>query len=105
MNSKRLEQLLKFLEETPNDPFVLYALAMEYKSTDPERTTQLFNQLLIDHPEYLPAYYQAAQFKEENDLKEEALELYTRGIELAKKQDDHSTLKELKAAYTLLMED
>lgn len=105
MNYSRLEQLIKFLEESPDDPFVLYALALEYKATNREQTTQLFNQLLENHPDYLATYYQAALNKEESGEKEEAISLYKAGMELARKQNDPSTLKELKAAYDLLMDD
>ena len=34
MQSTRLTKLLEFLESDPNDPFVLYALATEYNSSN-----------------------------------------------------------------------
>jgi len=105
MNSARLEQLLKFKDETPDDPFVLYALALEYKSTEPERSRRLFDQLLREHPDYLATYYQVAQFKEETDQKGEALKLYKMGIEVAKQQNNQAALRELQAAFNLLMEE
>lgn len=105
MNSERLDQLLSFLKETPDDPFVLYALALEYKSLNPELASQYFSHLLQTHADYLPAYYQAAQFQEETGNREEALRLYHLGIDLARKQNEVATLRELQAAYHLLLED
>lgn len=104
MNSARIDKLLSILAETPNDPFVLYALALEYKSTNPKEALRFFNKLLEDHPDYLPAYYQAALFNEASGQKEAALHLYKKGIELAKNQNDQGTLRELSAAYNLLAE-
>lgn len=105
MNLTRIEQLLKFLEEEPNDVFSLYALALEYKKSNPAEAGKLFRQLLTHHPEYLPTYYQAALMMEETGNIEDALKLYERGIGLARKLNDVATLKELQAAYNLLADD
>jgi tetratricopeptide (TPR) repeat protein len=105
MNSSRLNQLLKFWEESPDDPFICYALALEYKVADPEQTLRLFNHLLEKHPDYLPTYYQVALFHEEKGRVKEALKLYQQGIELAVKQNDTGTLKELRAAYAMLADE
>lgn len=105
MNSARLTQLLSFLEETPDDPFILYALALEYKSSDREGALHYFTRLLTDHPDYLPTYYQAAQFYEETNHIPKALEMYRKGIDLATRQQDAATRKELQAAFDLLREE
>ena len=105
MNSARLEQLLTFYKETPNDPFILYALALEYKRIQPKESNRLFRQLMQEHPDYLPTYYQAAAFHEEQGNLEEARRLYELGIQLASRLNDQSALRELKAAYGLLNDD
>lgn len=102
MNSTRLNQLLKFLEESPDDPFIHYALALEYKSTDPEQAMRFFTFLLKNYPDYLPTYYQAGQFLEEQGKIDEARLYYQQGISLAMRENNSSALKELKAAYALL---
>lgn len=96
---------MKFLEEDPNDVFSLYALALEYKKSNPAEAGKLFRQLLTQHPEYLPTYYQAALMKEEIGAIDEALQLYQQGIALARKTNDKATLKELQAAYYLLADE
>ncbi len=105
MNSSRVNQLLKFLEESPDDPFVRYALALEYKATDPEQASRLFDYLLENHPDYLPTYYQAGQFLEERGMLVEARKRYQHGMLLAAQQNNTGALKELKAAYALLDEE
>ncbi|MCU0358168.1 MAG: tetratricopeptide repeat protein [Cyclobacteriaceae bacterium] len=105
MNSERLRQLLAYLDESPDDPFILYALAMEYRTEKPEEADQLFTELLNQHPDYLPTYYQAASFQESKGNIDKAIQLYRAGILLAEKQKDSGALKELKAAYQLLEND
>lgn len=103
MNQNRLEQLIKFHEEDPNDPFPLYGLALEYQKTDIKKSEQLFDRLLADFPEYLPAYYHAAKLKVTLDKGTLAINIYQNGIALAKKQNDSSTERELQSAYNELM--
>ena len=104
MNLSRIEQLLKFLEEDPEDAFSLYALALEYKEVQPKEAERIFNQLLNTHPDYLPTYYQAAALLEEKGEVDNAVKVYLAGMALAKKQNDISTYKELQAAYTTLLD-
>ena len=51
MNHSRLNQLLEFYKEDPNDPFNIYALATEYKSIDPEKALTYFELLIENHPD------------------------------------------------------
>jgi tetratricopeptide (TPR) repeat protein len=105
MNSERLRQLLAFASESPDDPFIQYALAMEYRSEQPQEAKRIFGELLHHHPDYLPTYYQAAALCEQQGRTEDALKLYQAGIELAIKQNDRGALKELRAAYELLIDE
>ncbi len=99
MAGERLGSLLKFLEETPNDAFLLYAIANEYKRESPEKSKEYFEKLLDEHPNYLPAYYQAAQLHQELGELGEASELYKAGIVVATQQKELKTLAELQNAY------
>uniref|UniRef100_UPI00404A75AC tetratricopeptide repeat protein n=1 Tax=Fulvivirga sp. TaxID=1931237 RepID=UPI00404A75AC len=97
-NSNRLEQLLKYLEEDTNDPFTLYAIAMEYIKTDPGTSRDYFEKLLDTHPNYLATYYQVGHLYEalgEDDL---AIKAYNKGILVAQDQGNQTTLRELKNA-------
>jgi len=95
--------LEKYYEEDPGDPFNVYALALEYLNYDQRRARALFETLLKLHEEYLPAYYHAAKFFQNAGEKEKAIEVFEKGIALAKKINDSKTLRELKSAYDELM--
>lgn len=99
MNAQRLNQLLAFYEEDPTDPFNLYALALEYRNTQPERAAFFFQKLLREFPAYLPAYYPAAQFFAEQTDEETARTIFEEGISLALDQGQEKTHRELQAAF------
>ncbi|MGB0523034.1 MAG: tetratricopeptide repeat protein [Flammeovirgaceae bacterium] len=98
--SQRLNQLIEFLEKEPNDPFLLYAIAMEYANTDQEqKAVEYYDRLLKEHSSYLPTYYHAAHFFAELDQVERAKEVFEAGIALAKLQKEEKTLRELQNAF------
>lgn len=97
-NSSRLDLLLKFYEEEPNDPFNAYALALEYTKTHRDKALTIFYTLTENHPTYLPTYYHAAKLAEEMNLTEEAITLYNKGIVVATEQKNQKALKELRSA-------
>lgn len=105
MNESRIELLKKYIEEEPNEPFNHYALANEYLASDAQKALNLFSEVLVKFPDYLPTYYQTAKLLEEFELEEKALNIYTAGIELAKIQGNHKTLNELNSAYQNLLFD
>jgi len=99
MNLSRLEQLLQFHKEDPNDPFNLYALGTEYKSDDPKTALDYFEKLVQFHPDYLAVYYHLAQLYIDFGYYEKAKATYETGIEKASKTQAHLLLRELKNAY------
>ena len=99
MNESRLALLAKYLEEDPHDPFNIYAIATEYKREHPEKAIRYYEQLLTDHPEYLPTYYHAAETYQLLDQTDQVEEVYKKGIELAKSQKETTALRELQNAY------
>lgn len=98
-NLGRLQLLIQFTKEEPENPFNWYALALEYMNSDPGETDAIFNQLLKSHPDYLPTYYTSAQFFAEQNQLEKAKEIFEKGIELAGKLKEEKAFKELKNAY------
>lgn len=103
MNSSRLNQLLDFLKEDPNDPFTIYAIATEYRASDVAKSRAYYEQLLMHHPDYLPTYYHAAQLYQQLELPDQAKSTFEKGIELAKKQGNALSLRELQNAYNELL--
>lgn len=105
MENSLLENLLAFYKEDPDDPFNIYALAMEYAKTDPGKAGQFYNLLLTEHREYLPTYYHAAAFFAMQDEVEHADEIYQKGIELALLQNNNKTYQELLRAYRNFLDE
>ena len=103
MNQQRVEKLLEFLENEPNDPFTIYALATEFIDYDSTKSKTYFENLLKDHPDYLPTYYHAAQLYADLDMISEADKTYQLGIALAKRLNETKTLHELQNAYQNLI--
>jgi len=103
MTETRLQQLLRFYKEDPNDPFSLYGLALEYQKSDVKESERFFDLLLTIFPDYLPTYYHAAKLKASLGQSENALNIYKRGIDLSKKLNEQKTLQELQSAYNELI--
>ena len=99
MDTDRIQQLKKFLEEDPKDPFLLYALATEYNKINPQEALTFYQKLLNEHPEYVPTYYHAAALYAELGEAEKADATYQKGIEVAQNNHDTHALRELKTAY------
>ena len=98
-NLHRIQQLLEFLEEEPDNPFNLYALALEYQKHDPEKVVYYFDMLLQNYKDYLPTYYHAADFFAQRNEITKAKAIYEEGIKLAAQKNDSHALRELQNAY------
>jgi tetratricopeptide (TPR) repeat protein len=99
----RLEALQAFLKETPDDPFLLYGVAIEYLQIEEDKGVSLLEELLQSHPQYLPTYYKTAEVFVEREQYERAKEVYEAGIKLATQIGDNKILSELKSAYQNLL--
>ncbi|MBC3783964.1 tetratricopeptide repeat protein [Spirosoma utsteinense] len=105
MNNDRIQQLIRFVQEEPGEPFNVYALAMEFINGRSEQARPYFDQLLTEHPDYLPTYYHAAALYAELGERERAAELYEKGIVLAGAQNNAKTVLELERAQRAFEED
>jgi tetratricopeptide (TPR) repeat protein len=99
----RLDQLLQFLQQDPHDPFTIYALALEYRKTDPLTAKKYFDQLIADFPAYLATYYHAGMLWLELGLTKEAEELYRKGMGIAQKTGKTKDYNELQNALNNLL--
>lgn len=100
---ERLQQILDFLKESPQDPFLHYALTMEYvKLEQEEEALHGFEKLISDFPDYIGTYYHFGKFLEKNGQADRAAEIYQRGIDIARAQRKMHPLSELQAALRLL---
>ncbi|NNF36648.1 MAG: tetratricopeptide repeat protein [Saprospiraceae bacterium] len=105
MNIERLKQLEKFLKKEPNDPFLKYAIAMEWINEDIGKAKRYFEVLLEEHEEYVGTYYHAAKLYAELGESDRAEQIFKKGIIIAEKTGDHHALRELKSAYNEFLFD
>lgn len=102
--SNRIEELTVFLQESPQDPFLKYALTMEYRKIgDVVKTRAGFEELVRDHADYVGTYYHYAKFLEEQHEKDEALLIYQKGMEIAQQKRNRHAYGELLGAYNLAL--
>jgi tetratricopeptide (TPR) repeat protein len=100
MQSNRLEKLLDFLENEPNDPFLLYAIATEYLGIkDSNSALKYFEILLLEHQNYVGTYYHLGKLYEALDRNEEAIKTYQAGMLIAHTLRDNHALSELQSVY------
>ncbi|HEY8513601.1 MAG TPA: tetratricopeptide repeat protein [Cyclobacteriaceae bacterium] len=103
MNSERLKMLHQFANEEPGNPFNWYALALEYRQSDPAQASMLFDKLLTEFETYLPTYYMAATHYVEHGNTEKAVSIFRKGIEIAQQQGDRKAMGELRSGLDELL--
>jgi tetratricopeptide (TPR) repeat protein len=101
----RLEQLLEFYKEDPEDPFNTYALALEFLKIDSPKGLRLLEELVKDHENYVPTYYVLAKLYQEQGHHEQSVKVFEKGISKAREQNDTKALRELQAAYQQTLND
>lgn len=100
----RIEQLEEFLRESPQDPFLHYALTMEYlKGEDTEKIRSGFENMLVNFPDYVGSYYHYGKFLEKLGAPAKAEEVYKEGILVANKIRNHHAKGELMGALNMLL--
>ena len=100
MQSGRLEKLLEFLKNEPEDEFLQYALATEYlRLNETGKALQYYENLVSKHPGYVGTYYHLGKLYEALNRKDEAVKTYETGMEIAKQKRDNHAFSELQAIY------
>lgn len=96
----RFEKIKHHLALTPDDNFLQHAMALELeKRGDDEGARGYFERLLAKDPYYIGSYLLLGQLLERNNLIDEAIDVYARGMQIARDTKDIKALKELRAAY------
>ena len=104
MHHIRLQKLLDFLENEPDDPFLKYALATEYfNAKDYEKALYYYEDLISNHPDYVGTYYHLGKLYETVDRKPDAIMTYQKGMEVARKAGDMHAFSELQTVYNSVM--
>lgn len=102
----RLAQLETFLQQSPNDPFLHYAIALEYlKIAEYPKALQIFEQLIINNSTYVGTYYHLGKLYEQLQRPDDALITYQNGMSIAQQLDDRHSLQELRGAHQMLQDE
>ena len=101
---ERIEKLKEFLQANPADSFVQHALALEYIKLDKDvEAKTLFESILGREPGYIGTYYHLAKLLERIGETGEAIKVYEKGMDEAKKAGEDHAFAELKSALEELI--
>ncbi len=96
----RIQKLNELLLGSPGDSFLQHAMALEYIKTGNDiEARKLFEAILAQEPGYVGSYYHLGKLLERNDIDDEAIKVYQKGMEEAKKVGDDLSYRELKGAW------
>jgi tetratricopeptide (TPR) repeat protein len=103
MATSRLETLKSMVAQNPGDSFARYGLAMEYRDAgDLETAAAEFHALLEANPDYGGAYFHYGQTLLRAGRRDEAREVYGKGIEVTRRLGNSHARSELEGALELL---
>ena len=106
MADDRLKMIKEMLKTNPTDPFLLYAIALEYKKNGEDHLAiEQLESLIERTPDYLGSYYQLGKLYEEKNELEKAIDVYKKGKGIAELKNDHKTLGELNEALYIIEEE
>lgn len=93
----RIAMLNEILEQSPNDAFARYGLALEYSNSGrTEQAVTEFTKLLAAHPDYTPGFFMCAQTLAKADRIDEAKKMLVDGIASAKRTGNGHALSEMQ---------
>jgi hypothetical protein len=95
----RIATFQSFIARAPSDPFPRYGLAMELKARgDLAAAWTAFSELLAQFPDYVPTYLMAGGTLIALGRREEAADVYRRGIDVATQSGNAHARGELETA-------
>jgi predicted Zn-dependent protease len=97
----RIATFRSFIAKSPTDPFPRYGLAMELKGNgDLAGAWAAFDELITQFPDYVPTYLMAGGTLVALGRKDEAAEIFRKGIEVARRRGDQHARGELETALS-----
>ena len=98
-----MAQLQRMLQSQPDDPFLLYGVAMEHKKAgDAGAALEYLRRVTARDPNYCYAYYQRGLVHESQGDAEAARAAYREGIEASQRAGDAHARGEIEAALEML---
>jgi cytochrome c-type biogenesis protein CcmH/NrfG len=93
----KVAMLQEILAQNPTDTFARYGLAMEYASQgNTAGAIEQFDQLLAEHPDYVPGYFMAAQTLARSGDSERARARLREGIDCARRTGNQHAQSEMQ---------
>lgn len=106
MKNERLQQLFGFLEFSPKDAFILFAIAKEYESLKiTDKALEFYLKVQQADVNYVGTYYHLGKLQEQLNDFTAALAAYDKGIEVAKTVGDRHALGELMEARMMIEDE
>lgn len=91
---------MAFLKDSPNDSFLHHAMALEYvKDGNEAEARQYFERNLNADAGYVATYYHLGKLLERIGAQQQAIEIYEKGMQVAKAAKDMHAYSELQGAY------
>lgn len=95
----RIRQIKEYLKAEPEDNFLQHALALEYiKAGNELDARRLFEEILNREPGYVGSYYHLGKLLERIGEIQNAINVYEKGMQIAKSANDTRAFNELQAA-------
>jgi tetratricopeptide (TPR) repeat protein len=95
----RIAAFQSFIDQSPDDPFPRYGLAMEHKNQgDLDAAWTAFEALMERFPDYVPAYLMAGNTLEALGRPGDAADVYRRGVDASARAGDAHARSELESA-------
>lgn len=95
----RLDKLKGMLQDSPNDSFLLFALAKEYeKVNELEKARMFYEKIIVNDPDYIGVYYHLGNLLALEGKPETALGIFSKGVEVASRLGDQHAKSELQNA-------
>ena len=92
----RRQKIESMLDDEPRDIFLRYSLALEMVNEDEsEPAVVLLQQLCVETPPYVPAFFRCAQIMADLNKVEQARSFLREGIEVARAQGDMHAAAEM----------
>ena len=99
MREERIARLKALLEQQPDDSFSRYALALEYAALEKSADAlALLQEVIHRDASYVPAYQQLGYLYQKLNRKEDAIDIFRRGLSAAAAQGDTHARSEIQEA-------
>jgi tetratricopeptide (TPR) repeat protein len=100
----RLEQLQGLLKNSPDEAFLVFALAKEHEKLEAHgQALAEYLRLRAAHPDYVGLYYHLGKLYEHLQHPTEAMAVYEAGLEVARAANDRHSFSELRQALDDLL--